>query len=45
MLAATDRRQSDTNSTHRGTFKKGYILTGKIEKTKQPLFAEKLFEL
>ena len=45
MLAATVRRQSDANSTHRGTFKKGYILTGKIEKTKQPLFAEKLFEL
>ena len=45
MSAATVRRQSDSNSTHRGTFKKGYILTGKIEKTEQPLFVEKHFEL
>ena len=45
MPAATVRRRSDSNSTHRGAFKKGYILTGKIEKTERPLFAEKLFEL
>jgi hypothetical protein len=45
MSAATVRHKSDRNSTHRGTFKKGYILNGKIEKTEQPLFVEKLFEL
>jgi len=45
MSAATVRHKSDRNSTHRGTFKKGYILNGKIEKTGQPLFAEKLFQL
>ena len=45
MLAATVSHKSDRNSTHRGTFKKGYILNGKIEKTEQPLFVEKLFEL
>ncbi len=45
MSAATVRRKSVSNSTYRGAFKKGYISNGKIEKTGQPLFAEKLFQL
>ena len=42
MSAATVRCKSDSNSTDRGTFKKGYILTVKVEKMEPPLFEENL---
>ena len=31
MPTATVRHESEWNSTHRGAFKKGYILTVKVE--------------
>ena len=38
MPTATVRHKSERNSTHRGDFKKGYILTVKVEKMDLPLF-------
>ena len=42
MPTATVRHGSEWNSTHRGAFKKGYILTVKVEKMEPPLLEENL---
>ena len=44
MPVGTFHLKSDRNSTHRSTFKKGYILTVKVEKIEPPVFVEKLSE-
>ena len=42
MPTARVRHEREWDSTHRGAFKKGYILTVKVEKMEPQLFEENL---